>query len=298
MLKPLDQDLKEFKKIVETTNKEGSIQHATLLKQIEYLTELNNKITSETQNLTKALKGDNKKVGDWGEVMLKRILDSSGLKEGINYKLQQNVKDKEGSNQRPDAIIYLPDDRIMIVDSKVSLKSYEEAFTTEDAEIRDKAIKAHIVSVGNHIRNLAVKRYQDLYEIESPDFVLMFIPVQGAFDMAVQNAAELFNQAYEKRIILVSPITLMVTLSTIESIWRTDAQNKNAREIAEEGGKLYDKFYGLVEAISDIGKHLTRAQESYQTAQKRLSDGQGNSISKVEKLKELGAKTSKQLDSN
>jgi DNA recombination protein RmuC len=249
----------------------------------------------EANNLTKALKGDSKLQGNWGELVLERILESSGLEKDREFKMQVSTKDEEGRQFRPDAVVFLPDNKHLIIDSKVSLTAYEQLVRAESNEDKDRLTREHLLSLRSHIQNLAGKDYPSLTGLNSPDFTLLFIPIEASFGMAVQADAELFSYAWDRRIVIVSPSTLLATLRTIASLWKQDKQNKNALRIAEESGRLYDKFADFVKEMETLGNRLRQAQESYDTSMNRLSTGNGNLIGRAEKLRELGAKTSKTL---
>lgn len=296
LLKPLGDKIIEFEKKVEQTNKESIERNSALKEQISGFKELNQKITKEAENLVKALKGDTKAQGNWGEFILESILEKSGLEKGREYFIQQSLKDEEGNRYQPDVVVQLPDQKSVIVDSKVSLIAYERYANTEDAAEKDAQIKAHLLSLRAHIKGLSEKNYQNLYGVEGLDFVLMFIPVEPAFSIAVQKDPELFNDAYAKNIVIVSPATLIATLRTIASIWKQEYQNRNAIEIARQGGALYDKFVSFVEDIKGIGRHLDQTQKAYKESAKKLYDGTGNLVKRAEDMKKLGAKASKSMD--
>ncbi|MCE7994501.1 MAG: DNA recombination protein RmuC [Roseivirga sp.] len=295
LLTPLKEKIGEFQKKVEDTNKEDVARGASLAQQIKQLGDLNKDITREAQNLTRALKGDTKAQGNWGEVILERILEKSGLEKGREYEVQVSEVSREGKRFQPDVIIRLPEDKNIIIDSKVSLVAYDRYVNGESEEDRLIQLKLHINSIRNHIKGLGEKSYQNLYGIDGLDFVLLFIPIEPAFALAVQQDSELFSHAYAKNIVIVSPTTLIATLRTIASIWKQEYQNKNAIEIARQSGALYDKFVAFTDDLKNIGKHLDVAQKSYSEAEKRLLTGKDNLIRKTEKLKQLGAKASKQL---
>ncbi|MTI22876.1 DNA recombination protein RmuC [Fulvivirga sp. RKSG066] len=295
LLNPLKEKISDFEKKVEVNSKESLEQSTALREQLKGLRELNQQMTKEAENLTKALKGDTKTQGSWGEFILESILEKSGLEKGREYFVQESFTNDDGRRLQPDVIVSLPDDKNIIVDSKVSLIAYERYINSEDDE-KAVNLKAHLLSIDNHIKGLDKKEYQKLYGIEGLDFVLMFIPVEPAFSMAVQADPELFNKAYERNIVMVSPSTLIATLRTISNIWKNEYQNRNALEIARQGGNLYDKFVGFVEDLKKIGKSLESTQSVYRDAMKKLYDGQGNLVTRAEKIKALGAKTSKTID--
>lgn len=295
LLSPLKEKISEFQKRVEDTNKEDVVRSASLAQQIKQLGELNKQITQEAKNLTRALKGDTKAQGNWGEVILERILEKSGLEKGREYETQVSELSPEGKRFQPDVIVRLPENKNIIIDSKVSLIAYERFVNAESEEDQLAQTKLHITSVRNHVKGLGEKSYQNLYGVDGLDFVLLFIPVEPAFTLAVQQDPELFNDAYARNIVLVSPATLIATLRTIASIWKQEYQNKNAIEIARQSGALYDKFVAFTEDLKNIGKYLEVTQKAYSEAEKKLSMGKNNLIRKTEKLKQLGAKASKQL---
>ncbi|UXX80812.1 DNA recombination protein RmuC [Reichenbachiella carrageenanivorans] len=296
LLKPLGEKIMSFEKKVDETNKENIARNSALKEQIAGFKELNQKITKEAENLVKALKGDTKAQGNWGEFILESILEKSGLEKQREYFVQQSFADDEGNRYQPDVVVKLPDDKSIIVDSKVSLIAYERYANTDDKEEKEKQIKAHLISLRAHIKGLSEKNYQSLYDVEGLDFVLLFIPIEPAFSLAVQKDAELFNDAYSKNIVIVSPATLIATLRTIASIWKQEYQNRNAIEIAKEGGNLYDKFVSFTEDIKKVGVQLATTQNTYQEAAKKLYEGKGNLINRAEKMKKLGAKATKNMD--
>ncbi|MEQ6118858.1 DNA recombination protein RmuC [Reichenbachiella sp. MALMAid0571] len=296
LLKPLGEKIIEFERKVEQTNKESIERNSALKEQITGLRELNQKITKEAENLTKALKGDSKAQGSWGEFILESILEKSGLEKSREYFVQESKTNDEGRRFQPDVVVKLPDSKSIIIDSKVSLVAYERAVNADNEDEKAANLKAHLLSLRTHIKGLSEKNYQSLYGVESLDFVLMFIPIESAFSLAVQNDGELFNDAYSKNIVIVSPATLIATLRTIASIWKQEYQNRNAIEIAKEGGNLYDKFVAFTEDLKNVGRHLDTTQKVYVEAAKKLYEGKGNLINRAEKMKKLGAKTSKSVD--
>jgi DNA recombination protein RmuC len=296
ILTPLKEKILEFEKKVEQTNKESIERNSALREQISGLKELNLQITKEAENLTKALKGESKTQGNWGEFVLESILEKSGLAKGEQYEVQVSKTSEEGKRLQPDVVVNLPEDKHIIIDSKVSLTAYEKYVSSENDLERESEIKNHLISIRSHIKGLGEKNYQSLYEIGSLDFVLLFMPIESAFSLAVQNDPGLFTDAYDKSIVIVSPSTLIATLRTIASIWRQENQNRNALEIARQGGQLYDKFVAFTEDLIRVGKNLNSTTESYQEAMKKLSDGKDNLVRKTERIKELGAKTSKNMD--
>lgn len=296
LLSPLKEKLGEFQKKVEDTNKEGAERNASLTEQIKHLSDLNKQITKEAINLTKALKGDSKTQGNWGEVILERILEKSGLEKGREYDTQASEMGEDGRRYQPDVIIRLPEQKHIIVDAKVSLTAYER-FTNETDETEQLLqLKLHIASIKSHVKGLSDKNYQNLYGLDGLDFVFLFIPIEPAFMLAVQQDPELFNEAYSKNIVIISPTTLMATLRTVASIWKQEYQSKNAIEIARQSGALYDKFVGFTEDLLKVGDNLSTTKKNYDLALNKLTEGKDNLVKKTEKIKKLGAKTSKQMD--
>jgi len=293
LLKPLNENIDTFKKKVEETYDKESKQRFSLEEKVKDLIENTQKISQEANNLASALKGQAKKQGDWGETILERILELSGLEKNREYFVQENRKDEEGVNQRPDIIVRLPDDRNIIIDSKVSLNAYLRYSEADSKEQQDIFIANHLQAINLHIDQLSAKKYEEL--TSSLDFVIMFIPVEPAYILAVQSDPDLWAYAYTRRILLISPTNLIAVLKIVADLWKRELQSKNAVEIATEGARLYDKFVGFVSTIEDIGKHLSRSQDSYHQAISQLKDGKGNLISRVQKLKKLGVKSTKQL---
>lgn len=295
ILGPLKEKITDFEKKVDQSNKESIDRNAALRQQINGLKELNLKMTADAENLTKALKGESKTMGNWGEFVLESILEKSGLVKGREYEIQESVRSEEGSQMRPDIVVKLPEKKHIIIDSKVSLVDYEKYVNTENKEKEKYYLKRHIDSLKRHIKSLSAKNYQNLYDIAGLDFVLLFMPVEPAFSLAVQAEENLFMDAYEMNIVIVSPTTLIATLRTIASIWRQEYQNRNAQEIARQGGALYDKFVGFLNDLVEIGKKLDDTQKAYKASMNKLSDGKGNLIKKAQDIKELGASTRKNL---
>jgi DNA recombination protein RmuC len=295
ILNPLKEKIYEFEKKVEESNKENIDRHASLRQQLQMLKDMNQEITKEAKNLTEALKGQSKTQGNWGEFILESILEKSGLVKGREYVVQESLTAESGRRFQPDVIVKLPENKSIVIDSKVSLIGYEKFVSSEYEKEKQLALRDHNISIRSHIKNLASKNYQNLYQLESLDFVLMFMPIEPAFALAVQQDPQIFNDAFEQNIVIVSPSTLLATLKTIASIWRQENQNKNAFEIARQAGLLYDKFVSLYNDIVDIGKKLDTAKGSYEEAMRKIHDGRGNLISGIEKIKELGAKASKTL---
>jgi DNA recombination protein RmuC len=295
ILKPLGEKIKEFEKTVNEVHVTDSKERASLATQLKSLQELNQLMAKEANNLTNALKGETKTMGNWGEFILESILEKSGLVKGREYKIQESFLNEDGRRRQPDVIVNLPDNKCLIIDSKVSLLSYESYSSSEIEIEKANFLKDHIASIKKHIKDLSSKDYQNIYQIQSLDFVLLFMPIEPAFSLAVQNDAQLFNDAFDKNIVIVSPSTLLATLRTIANIWRQEYQNNNVLEIARQSGALYDKFQGLVSDLIDLGKRMRTMHDSYDNAMKKLYSGRGNLIKSVESIKKLGAKTSKSL---
>ena len=298
ILSPLQDKIQLFEKKVEDTHKESIDYHAALRQQILGLKEMNLQMSKETLNLTKALKGDSKMQGNWGELILERVLEKSGLEKDREYFVQQSHVNIEGQRVFPDVVINLPDGKKMIVDSKVSLTAYEKYINEEDDSLKNGFLKEHVSSIKRHVEQLGDKNYQDLYQIESPDFVLLFIPMEPAFALALNDDTTLYNKAFEKNIVIVTPSTLLATLRTIDSMWTNQKQQENAFEIARQAGALYDKFEGFVADLIKVGKKIDESKVEYQGAMNKLVDGKGNLITSVEKLKKMGAKAKKALPDN
>lgn len=295
ILNPLQEKIQHFEKKVEDTHKESIGQHASLKEQILGLKDLNLQMSKEAINLTKALKGDSKLQGNWGELVLERVLEKSGLEKDREYFVQQSFVTEDGSRVLPDVVINLPDNKKMIVDSKVSLTHYERFVNEEDETLQQQYLKEHVNSIKRHVEQLGDKNYHDLYKIESPDFVLLFIPIEPAFAVALNEDNTLYNKAFEKNIVIVTPATLLATLRTIDTMWNNEKQQKNAIEIARQAGALYDKFHGLMSDLTGVGKDMDRAKSNYSAAMNKLFEGKGNLITSVEKIKKLGAKAKKSL---
>jgi len=300
ILNPLQEKIKVFEDKVDKTHKESIDYHAALRQQIIGLKELNVQMSKEAVNLTKALKGDSKTQGNWGELILERVLEKSGLEKDREYFLEKsfNVDEDNKTRVRPDVIINLPDNKKMIVDSKVSLTAYEQFVNSDDDNEKAQFLKEHIASLSRHVTQLSEKKYEDLYEIESPDFVLLFIPIEPAFAVAINTDNELYNKAFEKNIVIVTPSTLLATLRTIDTMWNNEKQQRNAIEIARQAGALYDKFEGFVGDLTKVGKKMDEAKTEYKGAMNKLVEGRGNLITSVEKIKKLGAKAKKALPQN
>ncbi len=295
ILKPLGEKIISFEKKVEDTYGKEAQQRFALEKEIKSLLELNARISVDAVNLTRALKGESKTQGIWGEVILERVLEKSGLQKGREYETQVSLKDDSGRLRQPDVVVHLPEGKDVIIDSKVSLTAYEGYFSASEDESRAALLKQHIQSIRTHIKGLSGKNYQNLGSVRSLDYVLLFLPVEAAFTLAIQEDERLFTEAFEQNIILVGPSTLLATLRTIQNIWRYEYQNKNAIEIATQAGKLYDKFFAFTQDLDKIGERLTQTQQAFDAAHNKLASGRGNVIGQVEKLKKLGARASKQL---
>ncbi|MBD1431138.1 MULTISPECIES: DNA recombination protein RmuC [Sphingobacterium] len=296
ILDPLKEKIKTFEEKVEKSYAQESAERNVLKGVVEQLMQQSLQIKDEANNLTRALKGDSKKQGNWGEVILERVLERSGLSKDQEYRLQASLQDEFGRRLQPDAIIDLPDDKQLVVDSKVSLIAYDNYINAETEEELALHLKLHVQSIENHVKELSAKNYHSLYGIHSPDFVLLFIPIESALSVAVMQKPELFSDAWDRRVVIVSPSTLLATLRTIASMWKQERQNRNVLEIAREAGALYDKFVGFLTDMQQIQVHLNKASEKHDEAMKKLSTGAGNVVRRVENLKTLGAKANKQID--
>jgi DNA recombination protein RmuC len=297
ILKPLKDNIKAFEEKVEKVYKSESEERHTLKGVISQLMFQSKQIQEEANNLSKALKGDSKKQGNWGEVILERVLERSGLVKDSEYRTQAAYTGTDGLRLQPDVILDLPDDKHLVIDAKVSLVAYERMVCAETELERDMQLKQHLLSIKAHVQGLSGKNYHDLYQINSPDFVLLFIPIESSFAMAVQKDAELFNYAWDRKVVIVSPSTLLATLRTIASLWKQERQNRNVLEIARLSGSMYDKFVGFLSDMDSIGRNIRQSQDAYDKALNKLSTGAGNLASTSEKIKKLGAKTNKQIDS-
>ncbi|PKA83941.1 DNA recombination protein RmuC [Ulvibacter sp. MAR_2010_11] len=295
ILKPLQEKIEKFEKKVEDTHKESIDRHAMLRQQIIGLKELNEQMSKEATNLTKALKGDSKTQGNWGELVLERVLEKSGLEKDREYFVQTGFTNEEGKRVLPDVVLHLPDYKKMVIDSKVSLVAYERFVNEEDDVQRAVYLKEHINSLKKHIEQLSAKNYQDIYKIESPDFVLLFVPIEPAFAVAINQDNSLYNWAFEKNIVIVTPTTLLATLRTVDSMWNNEKQQQNALEIATQAGRLYDQFVNLTDDLLKVGNQLNTVKGSYDSTMVKLT-GKGNLISRVEKIKKLGVTAKKQLN--
>ena len=297
-LNPLRRDIGDFKKQIESAYDKENSDRNKLVGQISELQKQTRQISSDALNLANALKGDNKVQGNWGEFILEKLLEDSGLSNGREYTTQKALKDLDGRRRNPDVIIHLPEGRDIVIDAKVSLVDYERYFHAEDDETKKQCLRQHLASLNAHIRGLSGKDYEQLEGVNSLDFVLIFIPVESAFMLALDHSPEIMKDAYDRGIILVSPSTLMVTLRTIKNLWRYADQNLNAQLIADKAGSLYDQFVLYVEALDDIGRHLDKSREVWDVAHKRLVTGRGNLVKRTQELKKLGAKTKKILPDN
>jgi DNA recombination protein RmuC len=293
ILKPLSDNIESFKKKVEETYDKESKERFSLGDRVKELLELNQKISKEATDLTRALKGDSKKQGNWGEVILERILEKSGLERGREYSTQESYRDDHGNIFRPDVVLTYPDDRKVVIDSKVSLVAYEKYASSEDSDEQKLFLKEHIRSLRSHIDSLSLKKYDEL--VKSLDFTMMFIPIEPAYLEAVREDEDLWHYAYNKRILLISPTHLVSAIKMIADLWKREFQNRNAEEIAKRGGLLYDKFVGFVENLEKVGKNISQAGKSYDEALNQLSTGRGNLVNQAEQLKKLGLKTTKDI---
>jgi len=298
ILNPLQEKIQIFEKKIEDTNKEDIQRNSALIEKIKSLESLNQQMSQDAINLTNALKGESKTQGDWGEIQLEVLLEKAGLAKGLHYTTQGGFRDENDLLKKPDFIINLPDNKQLIIDSKVSLTAYESYFNAENEATQKIALKNHLISIRKHFKELGEKNYTDLYGINTPDYVLMFVPIEPALLIALNEERKIYLEALDKNVVLVSTSTLLATLSTVASIWKQEDQKRNVLEIAKESGLLYDKFEGFVQDLIKIGKALNSSQESYQNAMNKLSSGRGNMIKKIENLKKLGAKTKKSLPQN
>ena len=295
LLRPLQERIGEFKKRVDDVYEGETRERFALKAEIERLANLNNQMSSDTQALTKALRGESKTQGDWGEMVLETILEHSGLRKGHEYDVQDSHTDSDGSRLQPDVVIHLPENRHLVIDSKVSITAYTRYVQADDEATKEKELALHVQSLKQHIAGLSAKNYQQLYGLGSIDFVLMFIPLEPAFLAAMSHSSNLFQEALHKNIVLVCPSTLLATVRTVAHLWRQEQQNRNALEIAKQCGLLYDKFVGFVDDLDKVGQRLDQAQSSYSDAYGKLKTGRGNLIKSAEKVKELGVKPTKKL---
>lgn len=295
LLHPLRQQLADFRQRVDTVYKTESDDRAALKAQIEQLRLLNTSITAEAHALTTALKGQSQARGAWGELILERLLDSAGLIKGADYLTQESLTTEDGRRLRPDVILRLPDTRHLVIDSKVSLLAYERAVNAPDDATRDASVSEHARAVRTHVDQLSAKRYEDTGKLITPDYVLMFVPLESAFTLALETDSSLYEWAFDRRVILCTAPTLLVTLKTVATLWKQDRQTKNVQAIADRGGALYDKFAGLIDDLEAVGLQLGRSRESYDAAMNKLKTGKGNLLAQVEDLKKLGARAKKSL---
>ncbi len=295
ILNPLQEKIILFEKKIDDTHKASIGQHASLKEQIIGLKDLNLKMSKEALGLTKALKGDNKLQGNWGELVLEKVLEKSGLEKDREFFVQKSFKSENGKRLVPDVVINLPGNKKMIVDSKVSLISYERFVNEDDKVSQASYLKKHVSSIKKHVEQLSTKNYQDLYKLDSPDFVLMFVPIESAFAVALNEDNSLYNKAFERNIVIVTPTTLLATLRTIDTMWNNEKQQKNAIEIARQAGAMYDKFYNLMNDLKIVGKDIDKAKSNYSAAMNKLFEGKGNLVNSAEKIKKLGAKAKKIL---
>lgn len=297
-LSPLRRDIGDFRKQVETAYEKENAERNKLVGQISELQKQTMQVSADAVSLATALRGDNKAQGNWGEFILEKLLEDSGLTNGREYTTQVALKDEAGKRRNPDVIVHLPEGRDIVIDAKVSLVDYERYFHAEDEESKKLCLRQHLSSLRAHIKGLSSKDYENLEGVNSLDFVLIFVPIESAFMLALDHDPEMMRDAYNRGIILVSPSTLMVTLRTIKNLWRYADQNRNAQLIADKAGGLYDQFVLYIESLDEVGKHLGKSQEAWDTAHKRLSSGRGNLIRRTEELKKLGAKAKKSLPEN
>ncbi len=295
LLRPFRDQVQEFKRKVEDVYDRDARDRISMIKEIEHLKQLNQQISTDAKNLTDALRGNNKLQGLWGEMVLTKLLEASGLRNGKEFAVQMSMKTVEGTTYQPDALVYLPENRTVIIDAKVSLKAFMAAHHAPDSSLKQQHIKLHLDSIRKHTSILAGKQYQQLTGSGSLDFVLLFIPIEGAFQLAVEQDPEILTNAMHRKVILASPSTLLAILKTIHHLWRMDEQNRNSLIIAKQAGSLYDKFVGFVEAFEEIGARLNQTQQAWHTAKNRLASGQGNLIAKTEALRNLGVLSSKEL---
>lgn len=296
LLAPFKDKLASFEKEIRENNQKGIERFAAMDAVVKSLSEQHAKMNSTAQNLVDALRGEQKVQGDWGELALERILESSGLEKGREYEVQSSFKDENGNHLRPDVIINLPDNKHIIVDSKVSLKAFEQFINSDSAEGKKQALANHLLSIKTHVKQLGEKNYNHIKGLSSPDFVLMFIPLESSFALAIKEEPDIYQLAWEKKVVLVTPSTLLATLKTVGSIWKQEKQNKNALEIANQAARLYDKFHGFINDMEKIGQKQKDANDAYDQAMNKLVNGKGNLITSAQKLKDLGVKSKKELD--
>ena len=298
LLKPLGEKIRDFEKKVGDAYDKEAQQRFSLKEEVKRLAELNKKIAEDAENLTRALKGDSKSQGNWGEMILESILERSGLAKDREYIVQPSFQGEDGRRMQPDIVVSYPGNRSVIIDAKVSLTAYERLVDASSPELREKYLKEHLISIRNHVTELSNKNYLDIYQVQSLDFIMMFLPVEPAYMVAIKEDPEIWNYAYDRRILLISPTNLLAALKMIASLWRQEHQNKNALEIARQSGDLLDKFYALLSDLNDLGSRLKLTQKSYDDAINKLSEGKGNLIRRAQRIEELGAKTKKNLPDN
>lgn len=298
VLSPLREKISEFQKKVEESQQGDIKRSATLNEQLRQLMELNQQITTEAHNLSQALRGESKTQGNWGEMQLESILQKAGLQKNVHYRKENSFRDSEEAHQRPDFIIDLPDGKNLILDSKVSLTAYTRFFETDEPREKDKFLKQHLQSLYGHMKMLSTKNYPDIYQINPPDYVMLFLANEPALALALQEDSKIYEKALEKNLVLVGPSTLIATMRTISYIWRQDAQNRNAEEIARKAGALYDKFANLAQDMSKLGNNLNTAENTYQDAMRKLAEGKGNLIKRAEDLRNMGANAHKEIPEN
>jgi DNA recombination protein RmuC len=298
LLKPLGEKIRDFEKKVGDAYDKEAQQRFSLKEEVKRLAELNKKISEDAENLTRALKGDSKSQGNWGEMILESILERSGLAKDREYIVQPSFQGDDGRRMQPDVVVSYPGNRSVIIDAKVSLTAYERLVDASSSELREKYLKEHLISIRNHVTELSNKNYLDIYQVQSLDFIMMFLPVEPAYLVAIKEDPEIWNYAYDRRILLISPTNLLAALKMIASLWRQEYQNKNALEIARQSGDLLDKFYALLSDLNDLGSRLKLTQKSYDDAINKLSEGKGNLIRRAQLIEELGAKTKKNLPDN
>ena len=298
LLKPLGEKIRDFEKKVGDAYDKEAQQRFSLKEEVKRLAELNKKIAEDAENLTRALKGDSKSQGNWGEMILESILEKSGLVKDREYIVQPSFQGDDGRRMQPDVVVSYPGNRSVIIDAKVSLTAYERLVDADSPKLRERYLKEHLTSIRNHVTELSNKDYLDIYQVQSLDFIMMFLPVEPAYLLAIREDPEIWNFAYDRRILLISPTNLLAALKMIASLWRQEYQNKNALEIARQSGDLLDKFYALLSDLNDLGNRLKLTQKSYDDAISKLSEGKGNLIRRAQRIEELGAKTKKKLPDN
>jgi DNA recombination protein RmuC len=296
ILKPVETKFNEFKETFQKTHDETIKERTSLKEEMKRMKELNQKLSEEAENLTKALTQDTKQQGNWGEIILEKILEHSGLEKDQEYTVQYSDKNKEGKNIRPDVVVYLPEDKHIIIDSKVSLTAYHDFIQAENEQEQRAALRRHVSSFRNHIKTLSEKNYTSAHQLHPPDFILMFSPLEPAFSFALKEDPQLFEYAWDKKVVIVSPTTLLATLKTVASIWRHEKQIRHAEEIGRKAGALYEKIISFLQSMEEIKKHLNKALESHEKAIKQISTGKGNALKTAEDIRKLGAKTNKKID--